>query len=217
MPNLNNPLKIDTFGYLKYIKSIYDAFTKSDSDLIVPIADAFFYNTDLNSQKIHLKIGKDNREVFGAITLEELEIKNVKYHVVKMVASNSKNLNQGVVRALYRRAVELNFKLITDKDHTTYGSKDIWLKFPTYFPEKNLFVINLNTANPSKRKLTNQSEYKIWGKEEDEYFDIQEKEDKIYLIEELFNSKVISPQQKAFFIENIDNLTDKKNIRLILD
>lgn len=217
MPNLNNPLKIDTFGYFKFIKSIYDLFTKSDSNLIVPIANAFFYNTDLNSKIIYLKIGKDNREVFGAITLEELEIKSVKYHVVKMVAANSKHLNQGVVKTLYRRAVELNFKLITDKNHTTYGSKDLWLKFPMYFPEKKMFIINLEVENPLKRKFTNQKEYKIWGKEEDEYFDIQEKEDKIYLIEELFNSKVISIQQKAFFIENIDDLTDKKNIRLILD
>ena len=57
----------------------------------------------------------------------------------------------------------------------------------------------------------------IWGKEEDEDFDLQEREDKIYLFEELYNSNVISLQQMKFFTGNIKFLKDKRNIRLSIE
>lgn len=215
MPNLYNPLKINTFGYIKYIKSMYNDFIQSVSNVNIPINGASFYNTNLNSESIYLKLGNEAREVFGAMTLQRIIVNKKKYYIIKMVVTNSKYLNQGIVKALYERAVELDFKLLSDESHTTFGSKDLWQKFQIYFPEKKIFILNI--TNTYKRKLTTQNVHTIWGKEEDEDFDILHKEDKIYLIEELYDSQTISLEQKMFFIKNIIFLKDKRNTRLSIE
>lgn len=215
MPNLHNPIKLNTFGYIKFIKAMHNNFYMSVSTVNNPIKGASFYNTNLNAESIYLKIGNEAREVFGAMTLEKKIINNTIYYIIKMVVTNSKYLKQGVVKALYERAIELDFKLASDESQTTFGSKDLWQKFQVYFPQKTIFIFNI--TNTYKRKFANQNEYAIWGKEEDEDFDILEEEDKIYLIEELYDSNVISIEQKKFFIKNIAHLEDKRNIRLSIE
>lgn len=190
-------------------------FIKSKTEMEINIENAELFYTDLNADKIYIKLGTNKNEIFGALTLKKQFIGKKIYYCINIVVVEAKHLRKGVVKFLYKQALELNFSLLSDSTHTTFGSKDIWQKFPTYFPEKNIFIINIETLH--KRKFINQKEYEIWGKEENEDFDLNENEDKIYLIEEFYKSKDITKHQKDFFIKNIKYLTDKKNIRLSLE
>ena len=215
MPNLYNPHKFNMFGFFKEVKVRLNEFNNSNTQIVINILNVFLSHTNLLSNVIYIKIGTNNNEIYGAMRLRAIEINNKTYYVVERVGITEKHRNKGIVKYLYQHAVELELNIMSDSTHTTFGSKDLWLKFPQYFPQKTLSVININTYY--KRQFNNQKESKIWGKENDDDFDVLEKDDKIYLIEELYDSNIISKEQKKFFIDNITELKDKSNIRLVIE
>lgn len=215
MPNLYNPNKFNMFGFFKEVKQRVNEFNVSNTQIVINIQNVFLSHTYLLSNVIYIKIGTNANEILGAMRLMRIEIKNKIYFVVERVGIAEKHRNKGIVKYLYQHAIELELNIMSDSTHTTFGSKDLWLKFPQYFPQKTMSVLNIDTHY--KRQFINQKHYTIWGKENDEDFDILEKEDKIYLIEELYASNIISKDQQKFFIDNIENINDKSNIRLLIE
>lgn len=215
MPNLYNPNKFNMFGFFKEVKQRLNEFNVSNTQIVINIQNVFLSHTNLLSNVIYIKIGTNTNEILGAMRLMKIEIKNKIYFVVERVGITEKHRNKGVVKYLYQHAIELELNIMSDSTHTTFGSKDLWLKFPQYFPQKTMSILNIDTHY--KRQFINQKEYTIWGKENDEDFDILEKEDKIYLLEELYDSNIISKEQQKFFIDNIENINDKSNIRLLIE
>lgn len=203
------------FGFFKEVKTKLNEFITSNTQIVINIENVYLSHTNINSAIIYLKIGTNSNEIYGAMRLNAVEIKYKTYYVVERVGIAEKHRNKGIVKYLYQYAIELELDIMSDSTHTTFGSKDLWLKFPKYFPKKTMSIINIDTYY--KRQFINQKEISIWGKESDDDFDILENEDKIYLIEELYDSKIISKEQKKFFIENISILKDKSNIRLLIE
>lgn len=203
------------FGFFKEIKHRVNEFNVSNTEIVINIQNVFLSHTNLLSNVIYIKIGTNTNEILGAMRLMRTEIKNKIYFVVERVGITEKHRNKGIVKYLYQHAIELELNLMSDSTHTTFGSKDLWLKFPQYFPQKTISILNIDTHY--KRQFINQKECTIWGKENDEDFDILEKEDKIYLLEELYDSNIISKEQQKFFIDNIENINDKSSIRLLIE
>lgn len=216
MPNLFHPNKFSMFSFFNEVKTKAVNFNKHNTQIVIPEGTSLFH-TDLDDDIIFLKIAKENDEndIYGAMKLNNIIIRNSSYYVVEKIATTEKYRKKGIATILYKFVIELNFNFMSDSVHTTFGSKDLWLKFPEYFPEKNMYILNIKTLY--KRKFTTQNEHTIWGKQSDEDFDVLDRADKVYLVEEMYSSHTITKQQSDFFINNIGHLTDKSDVRLVLE
>ena len=204
------------FTFFKEVKSKNEDFIKHITDLEIPNGISLFHS-NLDEDVIYLKMATDNDEndVYGAMKLNHIFAINTSYYFIEKVATTEKHRKKGIATILYKFIVELGLSFMTDSTHTTFGSKDLWQKFPEYFPDKNIYILNIKTRY--KRKYTTQHEHTIWGKQSDEDFDFLEKEDKIYLLEELYLSDTITKKQRDYFIKNIEFLSDKSNVRLVIE
>ncbi|CAI2768189.1 conserved protein of unknown function [Flavobacterium collinsii] len=216
MPNLFSPEKFSVYTFFEEIRANENKFIKYNSQLEIP-NDVSLYHTDLDEDVIYLKIAHNitGKDMHGAMKLSNTIIRNASYYIVEKIATTEKYRKGGIATLLYKFVVELGLDFMSDSIHTTFGSKDLWQKFPFYFPEKKVYILNIKTFY--KRKYNTQNEFTIWGKQSDDDFDFLEKEDKIYLLEELYSSNTITKMQKDFFVNNIENLSDKSNIRLVLE
>ena len=215
MPNLFNPKKFDVFSFTKKIKGLKDKFHPSETCLVLPDDKVGCFITDPSASIMHIKIGTVENEVYGSMRLSEFIFRGVTYKMVERVCTIEKHRLKGIMKLLYSHCLELGFNLMSDSTHTTFGSKDFWMKSAVYFPNKSIYLVNLNTNY--KTTYSTQPEHKIWGREPNYDFDILEKEDKIYLLEQLQKSNTLSQEQFKFFITHIDSLEDKSNVRLTLE
>lgn len=215
MPNLYNPDKFNMYGFTKEIKALRLNFNESITELEIPFENVCFYSCSDQNQKNCIKLGTAENEIFGAIRLSDYNFRGVDYKMIERVCTIEKHRGKGIMKLLYSHCVENGYNLLSDSTQTTFGSKDFWIKAKGYFPEKSMYMVNLSTGY--KRLYDTQEEYKIWGKEEDDYFDLLEKEDKLALLDSLQDGKVLTKLQCEYFKNNIDNLQDKNNVRLTLE
>lgn len=215
MPNVFNPLKFNMHGFLKEVKYFKDSFTVSSSNEKLPFDGVKFYHF-VESETHYLKIGTEQNEIYGAMRLKQFPFRGNSYMIVERICTTEKYRGKGIMKLLYNHCVEnLEFNLMSDSTHTTFGSKDFWIKMRDYYPNKKMYVLNLKTNY--KKLFTTQEEHLIWGKEEDEDFDLLEIEDKAYLLEELYASKVLSNEQFVFFKNNIKYIQNRSHIRLSIE
>jgi hypothetical protein len=205
------------FGFVKEVKLQKNLFIQSATSIDIHIPLITLFHTELNGERVYIKIASivDSNDIYAALRLDKKQIRAQFYHVVSRICVIEKHRNKRLVNLLYKHAIELGFKLMSDSTQTTFGSKDIWLKFPNYFPEKELFVYNIESLR--KRRLIEQKEHEIWGKEEDDYFDMLDEEEKIYMIEEQYSNSTISKEQREFFKTYLNVLSDRKDIRLTIE
>jgi predicted GNAT family N-acyltransferase len=215
MPNLYNPEKFNMFGFIKEIKAIKNHFVLSTTNQTLPFNNVDVYTTDTTAPMVSIKVGTNENEIFGAMRLSHYTFRGADYKVIERVCTTEKHRSNGIMKLLYSHCLELGLNLMTGSTHTTFGSKDFWIKAKEYFPKKSMYVVNLSTQH--KRLYTDQPEHSIWGKEPDEDFDIRDKDNKLYLLEGLRVSKVLSAEQFEYFNVNIDKLADRKNVRLTLE
>jgi hypothetical protein len=203
------------YTFLKEVKSLRPNFTQSETELEIPFENVNFYISGLDSQTLSIKLGTEQNEVYGAIRLTSTEYRGVKYKMVVRVCTTEKYRGNGVMKLLYSHCLELDLNIMSDSTHTTFGSKDFWIKAIDYFPEKSIYMINLNTNY--KRIFSNQEENKIWGKEDDDDFDVLENADKIALLESLHSDNELSKEQLDFFTKNIKELKNLESVRLTME
>ncbi|WP_186826840.1 GNAT family N-acetyltransferase [Seonamhaeicola algicola] len=203
------------FGFTKEIKVLRDDFIQSHTELDIPFENVNFYTCIDFNQNTCIKLGTDENEIYGAIRMSDYNFRGVDYKMVERVCTIEKHRGKGIMKLLYSHCIENGFNLLSDSTHTTFGSKDFWIKAKRYFPEKNMYMVNLESEY--KRLYDSQEEYKIWGKEQDYDFDLLEKEDKLALLDSLYDGKQLSEPQWNYFKTNIENLSDKNNIRLTIE
>jgi len=215
MPNLFSPEKFNMFGFTKEIKVLGQDFTKSKTELRIPFDNVSFYTCVDYNQKTCIKLGTTENEIYGAIRMSNYNFRGVDYKMIERVCTIEKYRGKGIMKLLYSHCLEIGFNLMSDNTHTTFGSKDFWIKAKGYFPDKNIYILNLDTEY--KRIYDTQKEYKIWGKEQDEDFDLLENDDKLALLDSLYDGKILSKHQYEYFKTNIKNLSDRDNIRLTIE
>ena len=215
MPNLYTPTEFNMYGFIKEIKALRLNFSESLTELEIPFENVYFYSCIDQNQKTCIKLGTAENEIFGAMRLSDYNFRGVDYKMIERVCTIEKYRCRGIMKLLYSHCLESGYNLLSDSTHTTFGSKDFWIKAKGYFQDKSMYIVNLSTD--FKRLYDTQEQYKIWGKEEDEDFDLLEKEDKLALLDSLQEDKVLTKLQCEYFKSNIDYLENRANVRLTLE
>lgn len=229
MPNLLPPFKLN-YDYLdklhadkEYKKYLPNKISRRKFEHIEISKDSCVFRL---KDKIHLDIVSivvvEKKKLFGN---ELLEIKWTKSSMPRQ-----KHLSYLFDLLL----IEFEFKILSDKYHTSPGSKEYWLSLGR---KKNYDLYIYNPETNYKRKYENVSEEKIWGLKREyleeinellidipdfnvfnEEYDIDEE----YEFEGLddidlavLDANVASKEIYAFVIKYNGKIADKENIRLL--
>lgn len=214
MPNLYNPNKFNLNLFLDEQRSqVYQLATSSAPN---PIQDSLLWISYVISNKlVYIKLVDSSDILCGVIRLKELKLNTKNYFIVDRAFTNHFYRRQGVIIHLYKYVIELGYPLMSDGTQTIPGSMNLWKNAYTLFNANKIFIINVKTL--SKRQYLMQPDNKIWGKEDNDDFDLLEVHEKQYALEDLYNNSVITKDQQIYFNANLNQLKDRQDIRITIE
>jgi hypothetical protein len=211
MPNIINPNGIHK-GYFFNSDSVigYERFPPP-SDLVHPIDTIPLVGIAYDSS-IYFKLLDLNEDLLSLLRVIPVEMCGQEYYKINKIGSLYKK--QGYATYLYNLALRYcEFPLISDINLTRPGSYNIWRSL-TMQRDAPYLVSILDTKNCNVDVYDiNKNEIEYWGFDQDM---LQEFKDDVENIDYLFNDGEIDDSTRDFFISNLNEIVDRKNIRLIL-
>lgn len=202
MPNLFHYEHIDTYSFdLIHQNMIYNIYVPKI------LAKRKFQDIQIDTSNTIFRLtNKKTKQVESVVVLDFKKYHSQDFYEVKYTFSVEKE--KGFMEYLFNLITyEFNYHLISDEFHTHPGSMDFWLSLGRK-KKYDLFIFNTETGY--KRRYHNYPIGHIWG------LDIEgDSSTKNEIVELMWEDRLITKEMYVFLIENIENIEDRKMIRLV--